>query len=428
MVVGCGPCVNGGMTKRILKLMMGVVGGVAVLAGGFLAYVQVTGIPRYAPPTANLASLKVEVTPERVERGRKFAGVLCAGCHMDPTTKQLTGKRMEDAPAEFGVLVSKNITRHPTKGIGAWTDGELLYLLRTGVRKDGQYIPPYMAKLPHLSDEDLYSIIAFLRSDDPMVTASDVDPPGVTQPSFLVKFLSHVAFKPLPYPTQAIAAPPRENPVAYGRYLVTSLDCYGCHSADFKTMDVFEPEKTPGYFGGGNRLNNLYGGHIVTANLTPHETGIGKWTEADFVRALKTGFRPDGNVLRYPMVPHTELEDWEAAAIYAYLRTVPPIQNAVARVYDTTNDPDHGKRLFYKYSCVTCHGTDGVGIADLRGAAQRYTTDEQLVAWIRNAPGLKPGTKMPRWEGVIAEKEYAPLAAYVRKLGTVPAQAGTTAP
>ena len=47
--------------------------------------------------------------------------MLCAGCHLDPVTQKLTGKQMVDAPHEFGRIFSKNITRHPTKGIGGWT-------------------------------------------------------------------------------------------------------------------------------------------------------------------------------------------------------------------------------------------------------------------------------------------------------------------
>src|SRR6478672_9085483 len=139
-----------------------------------------------------------------------------------------------------------------------------------------------MVKLPNLSDEDLFSIIAFLRSDDPLVYAADVDPPGTTTPSFLTKFLSHVAFKPLPYPSQPIQAPAATDKIARGRYLVAGLDCFPCHSADFKTMNVLAPEKSPGYMGGGNLVNDLRGKPIYSANLTSDvETGIGKWSEAD---------------------------------------------------------------------------------------------------------------------------------------------------
>jgi mono/diheme cytochrome c family protein len=403
--------------KRVLKWLGGLIGLVALAAGGFALYIEIDGIPRYS---VEKIDLKVEPTPARIARGKKLATLLCAGCHMNPSTHQLTGKHMDDGPKQFGQIYSKNITQSRTHGIGAWTDGEIAYLIRTGVARDGRYLPPWMVKLPHISDEDLASILAFLRSDDPLVAAVDVDPPGVSRPTFLTKLLCHVAFKKLPYPTHEIAAPPLSDKVAHGRYLVAALDCYGCHSADFASMNIPEPEKSVGYFGGGNQLNDLRGRPIWSANLTPDdETGIGKWSESDFLRAIRKGFRPDNTPLRLPMGPMVELDEEEARAIYAYLRTVPKIHNAVPRqLAEAPANASEGKRLYYKYACVSCHGENGVGVGDLRQAAQHYPTPDALKAWIKNAPSIKPDTKMPAWEGVIAEADYDPLMTYVKELGT----------
>ena len=173
--------------KRILKFAGWVVAVVLLVVGLAAAYIQVRGVPTYAVAAP---ALRVDVTPERVERGRRWVTMLCADCHTDPLTGQMTGRVMTDAPKEFGPIVSRNITRHPVNGIGSWTDGELAYFLRTGIRRDGQYIPPPMVKLAHMSDEDLSSVIAFLRSDHPLVAPLDVESPGRSQPSFLVKFLS----------------------------------------------------------------------------------------------------------------------------------------------------------------------------------------------------------------------------------------------
>jgi mono/diheme cytochrome c family protein len=278
-----------------------------------------------------------------------------------------------------------------------------------------------MVKLPHMSDEDLASIIAFLRSDDPMVEPSDRDAPGITRPSFLTKLLSHVAFKKLPYPDHPIVAPPVTDRVAHGRYLVSALECYGCHSADFKTMDVAEPEKSVGYMGGGNPVLDLHRQPVPSANLTADpETGIGRWSEHDFVTALRTGFRPDHSLIRYPMQPLPELSEEEGLAIYAYLRTVPRIRHAVARTPPPAPPGQairDGKRLYEQYGCVSCHGDDGVGIGDLRQAGQHYPTREALRLWIDEAPALRPGTRMPGWKGVIREEHYDPLMDYVLQLG-----------
>jgi mono/diheme cytochrome c family protein len=279
-----------------------------------------------------------------------------------------------------------------------------------------------MAKLPHMSDEDLDALIAFLRSDDPRVASADVAAPGMTRPGFLVKALSHVAFKPLPYPKSPIVAPPPADAVGYGRYLVTSLDCFSCHAADFKSVNVLEPEKTPGFMAGGNRFLLADGKTISSANLTSDpETGIGQWTEAEFVRAVRKGFRPDGRVLNYPMHPKPELTEDDVAAIYAYLRTVPAIKNPVRRptapVAVAAAPSAAGKALYERYGCVSCHGETGKGaLGDLRNANTTYSTDGELRHWIDEAPSMKPNTKMPGWKGIIKEEDYAPLLAYVRAL------------
>jgi mono/diheme cytochrome c family protein len=412
--------------KKILKGLATLVAVVAIAAAGAALYIHLTGIPHY--PTEKV-ELKVEITPERVEHGRKIASMLCAACHLDTKTGRLTGHQMPDLPPQFGVAFSRNITQHPTKGIGSWTDGEIAYLLRTGVARDGRYTPPWMVKLPHASDEEIASVIAFLRSDDPTVQAADVDN-VVSQPSFFTKFLCRVAFKPFPYPKEAIAAPPRTDRVAYGRHLATNvLGCFACHSADFSTNDDRNPERSKGLFGGGNTMVDYNGKAIKTANITPDmETGIGSWTEDQFVRAVKGGFRPDNRPLRYPMEPFVELDDEEVRAMYAYLKTVPPIHNAVARVQ---NEPivasaSEGKKIYYKYSCQSCHGDSGSGLCNLRTNLKNYPSDETLIAFIHDPAAVHKGSKMPSWDGVIEPAEYAPLAQYVRTLAATTVAAAET--
>lgn len=314
--------------KKVLQLLLAFIGVIALVIIAGAAYINFSGIPHYE--TVQL-DYHVAVTPEKVERGRKLASMLCVFCHTNHKTGLLTGQRMLDAPVQFGKIYSQNITQDKTYGIGTWTDGELLYLLRTGIKRDGQYAPPYMAKLGHMSDEDVESIIAFLRSDNPMVAPAAVaDTP--CQPSFLTKFLTRVAFKPLPFPTEKIPMPDTTKAVEWGKYLVFGFECYACHSADFKTMNSLQPELSVGYMGGGNQPLDMDGNVMLTSNLTPDkETGIGNWTEEQFVKALKYGIKEGEPALRYPMMPFNQLTDSEAKAIFAYLKTVPPIKNKVPR-------------------------------------------------------------------------------------------------
>jgi len=305
-----------------------------VLALGLVGFITINskGIPSYEVEPIDH---QVIATPEQVERGKKLALMLCVNCHRDPNTGALTGTRMVDVPAEFGEIYSPNITQDKEHGIGEWTDSELLYLLRTGIKRDGQYAPPYMAKLPTMADADIDALIAFLRSGDPLVTPNPT-PDRPSAPSVLTKLLCQVAWEPFPMPDAPIARPDTADQLALGKYLAHNLDCFSCHSADFKTNNFLIPEQSPGYFGGGNTLLNREGQVMLSSNLTPDpETGIGNWSEEAFIRAVKYGLKEGEPALQYPMIPYAALTDTEASAIYQYLKTIPPIENKVKRTLDT---------------------------------------------------------------------------------------------
>ncbi|MFM7176175.1 MAG: c-type cytochrome [Bacteroidota bacterium] len=312
--------------KKILRYLLITLAIVVMGVACGATFIHFKGVPYY--DTANVEYVHTS-TPATIERGKKLSTMLCANCHLNSNTGKLSGKRMSDAPPEFGIAYSANITSSKEHGIGNYTDGELLYLLRTGIKKNGQYAPPYMAKLPHMSDSDINAIISYLRSDDSMVQA-DATPTKPCEPSFLTKFLCNTAFKPLPMPAAPIVMPDSSNKVAFGKYLAINLDCWTCHSGDFTKMDIMKPENSFHFFGGGNKPLNLEGQPVLTSNLTPHkETGIGLWSEEKFVKALRFGIVDGQPALRYPMVPYTQLTDYEAEAIYAYLRTLPEIENKI---------------------------------------------------------------------------------------------------
>jgi mono/diheme cytochrome c family protein len=401
--------------KKALKIVA-VLLGIAVLAlAGFATYINADWPVK--KPTGTI-ELKVEPTPARLQRGKALVGMRCALCHYDQETGGFTGHKMMDAPTEFGEMFSHNITAHPTKGLGRYTNGELAYLLRTGIERNGTFTGPLMAS-PFLGDEDLISIIAFLRSDDPWFKAQDVDDRQM-KPGFLLKMLMHVAWKPAPVPTAPIPVPPLSDKVAYGRYVVHGLgDCFVCHSRSFKTLDPLHPEKSEGYMGGGNNLLDAAGNTIYGANLTMDATGLGSWTEDEFVHAVLHGVRKDGKILRYPMVIYNDLSEAEVRAVWAYLQTLPKIAYDVPRNWDAVKPPStasEGEKLYYKYSCNSCHGTKGVGICDVRKASEHYPTDEKLSEFLHDAGKFVVDTKMPTWNGIIADSEFPAIISFIHKL------------
>jgi len=114
-------------------------------------------------------------------------------------------------------------------------------------------------------------------------------------------------------------AEPFGETIARGEALTVAGDCASCHTAD--------PTKP---FAGGRRLDTPFGA-IYSANLTPdRETGLGQWTDEQFLRAMRFGTRPDGSRY-YPAFPYphfTKLTRDDALAIRAYLATVAPVHSS----------------------------------------------------------------------------------------------------
>lgn len=318
--------------KRVLKFLGYTLGVIVLCVAAAALYFQIKGIPTFEPGLpADLADLHVSRDSAQVAEGARIAAMLCKKCHTDPSTGKLTGTIMGDLPPMFGQVVTYNITQDSVHGIGAWTDGELYYLLRTGKHRDGSWSPPFMPKFERLADEDVHAIIAWLRSDDPALAPDPKEYPPNDYNLFCT-ILANTLFSPPPMPEKAILPPDPQDPIALGRYLANDmLGCYHCHSGDLLKVDAV-PEKSFLFYGGGAEMKNEAGEVVRTANLTPDpETGIGRMTEQQFIDAVRFGKNPRGGTLTYPMLPYPSLSDAEARAIFTYLKTVPPIHHPVDR-------------------------------------------------------------------------------------------------
>ena len=314
--------------KRLLKILLLILGALLLIILAIALYINISGIPKYDNPGV---TFELKADSAAIAEGARISSMLCSECHRGEDGK-LSGAFIKDLPPSFGKAWSANITQHSTYGIGDWSAGEIAYMIRTGVKKDGSYAPPYMPKFPLMADEDLNAVIAFLKSDHPIVQPSSTASIPC-KPSFLVKVLSRFAFVPMPYSEEPIKMPDPEDKLAFGKYLATAkFACFECHSAEFKTNLPLDPENSAGYMGGGNPMLNLDGDVILTANITPHETsGIGAWTFNEFEQAVRWGIGRDGEPMRYPMIPYTALKDAELEAIWAYIMTVPEMDKSVNR-------------------------------------------------------------------------------------------------
>lgn len=94
-----------------------------------------------------------------------------------------------------------------------------------------------------------------------------------------------------------------------------------------------------------------------------------------------------------------------------------PAEFGVAFSPNLTQDTEtEVKAIYNKYGCVTCHTETGIGAGDVTKAKINFPADSLLQAWIRNPASFKPLTKMPSFQGIIKDEEYAPIMAYVREL------------
>ena len=111
----------------------------------------------------------------------------------------------------------------------------------------------------------------------------------------------------------------QDDAVQRGKYLVHAGGCVSCHTV---------PGGTP--FAGGRALATPFG-TFYSPNITPDaDTGIGRWTDAQFLRALREGVRPDG-ANYFPVFPYpsfTNITDADALAIKAYLFSLKPVRQA----------------------------------------------------------------------------------------------------
>jgi len=121
------------------------------------------------------------------------------------------------------------------------------------------------------------------------------------------------------YPKTRSSNAEQDELVARGEYLAKAGDCIACHT------DV---EKHKPAYAGGLPIDTPFG-TFYSPNITPdRETGIGTWTEADFIRALKEGIDPKGRNYFpvFPFVYFANITDDDARALYAYFMSIPAVK------------------------------------------------------------------------------------------------------
>ncbi|MGH9511981.1 MAG: c-type cytochrome [Terriglobales bacterium] len=288
-----------------------------------------------------LTARKFEATPERMRRGEYLVrGVSgCFDCHSKHDEKsnppllvsqEGAGAVLDDEPGFR--IIAPNITSDPDTGIGKWSDDAITRAIREGIAADGSVLFPAMPydHFRHMSDEDVASVVVFIRSLPP---SHNVLPP--TKISFLFSRLIQLAPRPV---TDPVPEPDMSTPAKRGAYLVLIAHCSGCHTPLDKNFQPIQGME----MAGGNPM----GPTVVSANITPDATGIGYYDEALFIRTMRSGF-VGARALKLPMPWWTfrSMTDDDLMAVFAYLRTLPPVHHPV----DNDEPPTMCKRCGHKH-------------------------------------------------------------------------------
>lgn len=320
--------------KKTKMIILIAVTAIIVAIAGLLGYVKLA-----LPNVGNPEEIKVELNAESISRGMYLANSLyvCMDCHSTrdwtkfsgPIVENTLGKGGEVFNQEMGFpgeYYAKNITPY---ALQSWTDGEILRAITSGVNKQGKALFPVMPYLNYgqLDKEEIYSVIAYLRT-----LPSIANNVPESKSDFPMNFIINM----MPQKAKYSNIPDKANKVVYGKYLTTAASCTDCHTQQEKGKPLDGME-----FAGGFKFQLMTGGVVNSANITPDmETGIGSWTEEAFTYRFKlyadSTYQPivinkgDFNTVM-PWIMYSTMKLDELKAIYAYLKTVKPVENKVTK-------------------------------------------------------------------------------------------------
>lgn len=274
--------------------------GLAVAIGAAAAAVYAASEMRLAQTVdVQHQSIVVPSDVSSIQHGQHLASAiaLCTECH----GPNLAGKVMlDDSSAR---IVASNLTRG-RGGFGASaTDADFVSAIRNGVDPRGRQLLLMPSDQYHvLSDADLGAIVAFARSLPPIDTTlpgSEIRPLG--RALFISGQRSLVAAASIDHAAPRPAPPAIDVSPEYGGYLAAVAGCARCHG--------------PGLTGGK-------GPGVPASNITA--AGLRDWSDADFLRVMRTGRRPDGRAVdaSMPWPYFAQMTDLELRAIWRFLQAI----------------------------------------------------------------------------------------------------------
>ena len=288
---------------------------IGIVLGSLIGLLFVTGAVLYFMGNARLSktydfspsNITIPTDAASIDYGKHRVESLCEGCH----DKDLGGIEKWFNASPLGTIDSANLTT----GEGGFgqeitSDEDYVRAIRHGIDPDGKPIfMPAVVSTAHFSDQDLGSIIAYLKTVPPVDHKTDgqnLTPLGKillvvgVLPQLPVEVVSH---------EMQVTAPERGVTVEYGEYLVNINDCHICHGPNLNGGPFPDPTIT-----------------LISPNITPGGE-LGFWKEEQFIHTIQTGVTPSGHQLsdHMPWKDYRLFYDDEFKAIWLYLQSLPKL-------------------------------------------------------------------------------------------------------
>lgn len=234
----------------------------------------------------------------------------------------------EDGFPESFSFGAANLTPHFLKD---WSDAEIVRAVALGQSRDGHGLfplMPYTEYREHVALDDMAALVAYLRTLSPI--AHEIPARKFPMPGFVLDGM--------PQPRSLRSKAPAPGDADYPQYVTGIAGCLACHTkADKKGNFLGAP-----YSGGREFPVPAPGKGVVrSANLTPDDdTGLGRWTREQFVARFKASSLeaaratsiPEGSFnSTMPWWAYAGMSEQDLGAIYDFLRTLPPVKNAVVK-------------------------------------------------------------------------------------------------
>lgn len=309
--------------KHSFKVLGAIVILIIIILTGAALYFKIY-LPRIP-----LKSLIVELTEERIARGDYLANHLlsCIDCHsirdfskyagpVVPGTEGMGGMIFDQSMGLPGKYISTNITPYE---LSSWSDAEIYRAITAGVGKNNNAlfsIMPYKV-FGTLPDEEIYSVIAYLRTLKPL---KNYIIPSVTD------FPVSLFLNTIPAEGHPGQMPDKKDRLKFGEYLARAA-CKDCHTPRIKGKS--DEEKA---YRGGQEFLIPGGKRVKSVDITSSPKGIGSWTVDRFVNTFKnydpetyvpTDVSGDGKNTIMPWLTFGGLEKGDLEAIYYYLKSIP---------------------------------------------------------------------------------------------------------